>query len=429
LSYRKPGHLLAGAHSNTVVVGRGKLASSSAPKIQGKLQTGERLSVTHGKYTATPESYQFRWYRDGKPIPNAVSRHYRLTRDDVPKRMSVKVTASAQGYLPLSTTTSPTAKIAGGRLLATKKPGISGSPRSGETLKVSKGTWNVPPSGYSYQWYSNGKAIRGATKTTYKLPKTEIGKKVNAKVTVKRTGFTTGVSFAAQKRISTALFKKVGKPSISGTPKAGRTLTARPGATVPKATSHSYQWYKDGKAIKGATKSRHKIAWSDFGRKIQVKVTAKRTNYSQVSAASGAKYIAKAKFTKVVAPKIAGTAKVGKTLTAKPGVSSPKATSYSYQWYRGSKAIKNATKKTYKLVSADSKRNVYVRVTAKKNRYSNMTKNSSNSYVKPKPAPAPEWNDYSWLYEEDEYWTDDNYDSGKAPNRCYAPGGKTYTYC
>mgnify|MGYP003704356425 CR=1 FL=1 len=47
-------------------------------------------------------------------------------------------------------------------------------------------------------------------------------------------------------------------------------------------------------------------------------------------------------------PKISGTAKVGSTLTAKPGTWTSK-TTFSYQWYANGKAISKATKVTYKI--------------------------------------------------------------------------------
>ena len=52
-------------------------------------------------------------------------------------------------------------------------------------------------------------------------------------------------------------------------------------------------------------------------------------------------------------PAISGKKKKGATLTASLGAWSPAATSYSFQWKRGGKAIAKATKRTYKVKSAD----------------------------------------------------------------------------
>ncbi|MBN9611949.1 MAG: hypothetical protein J0H64_00505, partial [Actinobacteria bacterium] len=65
-------------------------------------------------------------------------------------------------------------------------------------------------------------------------------------------------------------------------------------------------------------------------------------------------------------PKISGTAKVGKKLTAKRGSWSGAPTSYSYQWYRGSKKIAKATKSSYRLKSADRGKKIRVKITAKR---------------------------------------------------------------
>ena len=99
---------------------------------------------------------------------------------------------------------------------------------------------------------------------------------------------------------------------------------------------------------------------------------------------------------------LSGTAKVGKTLTAKKGTWTGNPTpTVSYKWYRcsvkGSStssaapsksakcvAIKGATKSTYKLVSADSGKYVRVAVTARNSKGSatTTTKSTSNKVAK-----------------------------------------------
>ena len=69
-------------------------------------------------------------------------------------------------------------------------------------------------------------------------------------------------------------------------------------------------------------------------------------------------------------PTVAGTAKVGETLTAGDGTWSNTPTSYAYQWLRcngGGNAcatIAGATKKTHMLVAADAEQTIRVRVAA-----------------------------------------------------------------
>lgn len=65
-------------------------------------------------------------------------------------------------------------------------------------------------------------------------------------------------------------------------------------------------------------------------------------------------------------PTIAGKPIVGETLVAKVGKWSPKPTSYSYQWYRGSTAIKGAKSSKYTLTSADAGKTIKVKVVGKR---------------------------------------------------------------
>lgn len=68
-------------------------------------------------------------------------------------------------------------------------------------------------------------------------------------------------------------------------------------------------------------------------------------------------------------PAILGTKKAGSILTATNGTWKPTPTSYSYQWKRGTKPIKNAIKKTYKLTALDKGLLISVVVTAKRTGY------------------------------------------------------------
>lgn len=78
------------------------------------------------------------------------------------------------------------------------------------------------------------------------------------------------------------------KPSISGKHKAGKTLVARVGSWSPKASSYSVRWYRNGKAIAGATKLKYKVKKADRGRKLAVRVQAKRSGHTTGTALSKA---------------------------------------------------------------------------------------------------------------------------------------------
>ena len=77
-------------------------------------------------------------------------------------------------------------------------------------------------------------------------------------------------------------------------------------------------------------------------------------------------------------PSVSGVNKVSKVLIARPGRWDTGAT-LSYQWYRGSTAIKGATKINYKLVAADVGKQICVAVIGNKPGFPKVTKKSQKT--------------------------------------------------
>lgn len=74
-------------------------------------------------------------------------------------------------------------------------------------------------------------------------------------------------------------FASAPKPTIDGTAKKGRRLTARAGAWSPKPSVLKYRWYRGSKAITGATAKTYVLKGKDVGKRISVRVTAARPGY------------------------------------------------------------------------------------------------------------------------------------------------------
>lgn len=62
-------------------------------------------------------------------------------------------------------------------------------------------------------------------------------------------------------------------PAITGTPTTGQVLTVSNG-TWTEADSYTYQWYRDGVAITGATAATHTLVVGDEGKALKARVTA-----------------------------------------------------------------------------------------------------------------------------------------------------------
>jgi hypothetical protein len=162
-------------------------------------------------------------------------------------------------------------------------PTVRGTSKVGKLLTVAPGYTGVWNHNYEYQWLRNGKAIKGATKSTYKLKAADAGKKISVLIAGEdRAGFNGWAVFEANvaKKIA-ALTLKAPTPRVTGTTKVGKTLKATTSGWT-KNTKKSYQWYANGKKIKGATKSSLKLTKAHAGKRITVKVTGKKAGYKTV---------------------------------------------------------------------------------------------------------------------------------------------------
>jgi hypothetical protein len=78
------------------------------------------------------------------------------------------------------------------------------------------------------------------------------------------------------------------KPTISGKAKVGRTLKVHAGAWGPAGVQLSYQWYRNGHAIKAANAQTYKLTKKDRSKKIAVKVSGSADGYASVAKKSKA---------------------------------------------------------------------------------------------------------------------------------------------
>lgn len=75
-------------------------------------------------------------------------------------------------------------------------------------------------------------------------------------------------------------------PTISGTPRAGRTLTCTTGAWSYLPARFAYQWNRNGTPLSGATGAGHRIATLDEGSRLTCTVTAYSSGGDAISATS-----------------------------------------------------------------------------------------------------------------------------------------------
>lgn len=268
----------------TVAVGIATLIPGT-PTIEGTAKVGATLTAKPGDWRPAPVSLAYQWKRDGKVIPGATAATYKVTPTDAGTRLTVTVTGKS-GTLTASRTSAPTESVPGAKLITTPTPKISGTAKVGKKLTAKPGTWK--PSGVivSYQWYRNGRPITGAVGRSYELAGADKGTKITVRITGAKTGYTsvTRTSKATKKVAAGTLTK--GTPKISGVARVGSVLTAKPGAWKPAPVTLTYQWYRSGKKVSGATALTYTLTSADKGKKITMKVTGTKPGYTTASKTS-----------------------------------------------------------------------------------------------------------------------------------------------
>ncbi|HEX3705279.1 MAG TPA: hypothetical protein VHV76_01490, partial [Mycobacteriales bacterium] len=87
------------------------------------------------------------------------------------------------------------------------------------------------------------------------------------------------------------------------------------------------------------------------------------------------------KFTNLGKPVLSGKHKVGSTETSSHGKWAPGATSYSYQWYKGSAKMSGATKSTLKLTKSLKGKSIHCKVTVHRSGYPSASASSKSVKV------------------------------------------------
>lgn len=200
----------------SAAVNSGPPLNTTPPAVSGVAQDGRSLQTTDGTWSNAPTSYGYQWLRCDSSgancvaIAGATASSYALTSTDVGSTIRSQVVASnADGSGSASSTA--TAVIAAAPPVSTSPPVVSGTPKPGQTLSSSSGSWSgTTPMTFTYQWLrcdSSGAgcaAIGGATAATYAVGSADVGSTLRVQVTAANAGGS-GQAASAQTAVVTNL--------------------------------------------------------------------------------------------------------------------------------------------------------------------------------------------------------------------------------
>ncbi|KQM82112.1 hypothetical protein [Agromyces sp. Leaf222] len=365
----------------TVAVAVGTF-TAPVPTISGTIAVGRTVTAVPGVWKPAA-AFTYQWKRNGAAITGATKSTYAITATDLKTALSVTVTGKASAVTTRSLTSKAIAVAYG--TLAAPAPTMSGTRAVGKTLTAVPGAWSPSGVTLSYQWKRAGVVVTGATKSTYVLTASDLGKSISVTVTGKKAGFASAAKTSAGTALVAAGTLSGPTPTISGTRTVGKTLTAVPGTWAPSGVALTYQWKRAGVAITGATKSTYVLTASDLGNSMTVTVTGKKSGYTTLAKnAGGTARIAAGTIS--FSPKLSGTQRAGSKLTVTVGTVSPGGTTVKYQWYRNGTAISGKTASTYTLGNVDAGKVVSVTITATKAGHTTKTATLKTATVAYRPA-------------------------------------------
>jgi len=284
----RPGYTPASATSAaTDPVMPGTFQNTSDPSISGTAKVGVPLHASPGGWSPEP-TFGYQWYADGSPVPGATSNTFTPTPAEVGRTVSVQVLARRPGYLTAVIDSAATAAVLPGTNSVVTAPVIAGQPIVGRTLSASPGTWAVPPSAVTYQWYADGVPVPGATASTLTLTQDQLDQRIRVRVTATADGYEPrSADSRGTGPVVLGLAAFTEPPSLTGSALVGRTLTADPGTYTPSTATVSYQWLRSGVAITGATGRTYLLRAADVGHRVAVRVTLTAPHWTSASARAG----------------------------------------------------------------------------------------------------------------------------------------------
>ena len=259
-------------------------------------------------------------------------------------------------------------------------PVISGATKVGSTLTASSGSWKPATSDVRFQWYADGQKLKRSTKSTIRLTQARLGQKLTVTATAVKLGYPTkSATSVPTETVLPGVLRSASAPTISGTAKVEDTLSLDTGTWDPAPQRLDVQWYADGQLVEGTDPASTTLPLTPdlVDRVITATVTATRTGYDPgLAPAAPTAPVAPGTIRTTAAPSVAGTPKLGQTLTAQTGTHAPADADATIQWLRDGEPVLNATGPTYQLTNLDLGARIASRVTLSRAGYVTSTVDS-----------------------------------------------------
>jgi len=218
--------------------------NTAPPTISGTTTVGQTLTASNGTWSNSPTSFAYQWLRcngggnNCGAVANGTQQTYTLVGADAGHTLRVKVTAtnadgSASAQSAQTAVVAPLSSSAAPK--NTAPPTISGTPKVGQALTASPGSWSGNPTSFAYEWQDcNVDAavctnIAGATGTTYGVRLSDLGFRLRVVVTAKNDKGSATATSAPTAVVTPTTLPRNGRPTLKiiSVQFTGQTVYAR----------------------------------------------------------------------------------------------------------------------------------------------------------------------------------------------------------
>lgn len=171
-----------------VTVGLGSQTRVSAPVLRGTVRVGSKVTLQQDAVLVPGAKRSIVWLKNGRVIPGATGWSYTPVAGDKGAKLSAKITVTAPGYAA-HVSQAAAKSVAVGVLKRGQVGYFSKYQTVGETWRADVHGWDRGVT-VKYQWLRDGKAIKKATASKYKLTRADRKHKVSLRITVSKAGYT-----------------------------------------------------------------------------------------------------------------------------------------------------------------------------------------------------------------------------------------------
>jgi hypothetical protein len=295
------------AGGDFLVQGFRRLGVVTAPTVTtepgGVFRAGTPIQATHATFGPTDTVTKTgEWLRVTNGVLSTVGTGltYTPTNADIGSALVFR-TGAVNGTYGTAFSDTPQIQVKGRLFTSISKPRVAGNAYVGSTLAAVDVTTVPATTTYRYDWYADG-AYRKTSdaRGEYVVQPADRGKRITVLVYADKEGYERIQAEASDPTPvvsdppETPGYQVQSPPRIAGTPVVGTTLAVTAPVALPSPGRTTYQWYRDGAAISGATGERYAAVPADAGRTLDVVATLSGAGRKDTTTRSGSVTIADA---------------------------------------------------------------------------------------------------------------------------------------